>query len=296
MYRENKPADVGPYDHPDIYPGPRPSSSFIYHKGKAHRIIEEQGTKAEDLILHYSNAEDMLGTLAFASHDEISVREFLKRQSVESIGDRIPVLAYGSNVCLAQLQYKFSLNPDMSDLVIFYRATITDTDVVYGSFLSPYGALPAVIAPIEGAETEVWVTFVEREQLDLLNRTEGSYVLREHNKGKIKLANGEVFEKVYAYYYPHAYKKDGTYYRFKDIPGRSSLPSRWQADMLNDLKGLVAFEGHREEFIHNIRWKPTFHQRIGNFLEQFNETFDHPDWEVISSIDTVQKMKRSFSD
>jgi hypothetical protein len=62
---------------------------------------------------------------------------------------------------------------------------IKDTDVVYGSFLAPYGALPAIIAPVQGAETEVWVTFLEPDQLKQMNKTEGGYELREHTGGKV---------------------------------------------------------------------------------------------------------------
>ncbi|TKD68695.1 hypothetical protein [Pseudalkalibacillus hwajinpoensis] len=293
MYRENKPTLIGPYDHPDIYPGPRPSSSFLYHKGKAHRIEEKENVPVEKQIVHYARGEDVSGSLAFSSSEQYTVEELVRKEGLTPIEDRIPLLAYGSNVCLAQLRYKFSLNPDLNDFILYYRAEITDTDVVAGSFLAPYGALPAVIAPVKGAKTEVWVTFVDREQLELLNRTEGSYVLREHQNGKLTLKTGEHFERVYAYYYPHAYLRQGSFVRFMDIPGESKLPSMWQADLLNELKSLIGYGGHREEFIHELRWNGSLRKKMTRMLKDLDETFDHPDWIEPNGFHTLKNMTRS---
>ncbi|WP_347552344.1 hypothetical protein ABFG93_08595 [Pseudalkalibacillus hwajinpoensis] len=293
MYRENKPIHIGPYDHPDIYPGPRPSSSFLYHNGKAHRIDERVNVSVEKQIVHYARGEDVSGSLAFASTEQFTVEELLGTEGLSPIEDRIPLLAYGSNVCLAQLRYKFSLNPDLNDFILYYRAEITDTDVVAGSFLAPYGAIPAVIAPVPGAKTEVWVTFVDREQLELLNRTEGGYVLREHRHGKLTLKTGEHFERVYAYYYPHAYKRDGSFVRFIDIPGESTVTSMWQADLLNELKSMLGYGGHREEFIHELRWNDNLRSKISTMLSGMDETFDHPDWVEPNGFHTLNEMTRS---
>lgn len=295
MYRESKPIHIGPYDHPDIYPGPRPSSSFVYHDGKAHRIDEVQNIPIEDQVVHYSMGNEVTGTLAFSAPSTMTVNELLKSEGLAPIEDRIPLLAYGSNVCLAQLRYKFSLNPDVNDFILFFRANIVDTDVVVGSFLAPYGALPAVIAPVSGAKTEVWVTFVEREQLELLNRTEGSYVLREHQHEKLALTTGERFERVYAYYYPHALLREGAMVRFMDIPGDSPLPSMWQADLLNELKGLMGYEGHREEFIHELRWNSVLQSKVSTFLTGMEEKFDHSDWVEPTGFHTLKEMKRSYN-
>jgi hypothetical protein len=184
MYRENKPSHLSPYDHPDIYPGPRPWSSFMFYKGIAHRI-EENGESFEESVIHLSHSEHMYGSFLSSNNTKTTIRDFLLHKNETPLRKRIPVLAYGSNVCLAQLLYKSSLNRNVSDMYICFRAMIKDTDVVYGSFLAPYGALPAIIAPVQGAETEVWVTFLEPDQLKQMNKTEGGYELREHTGGKV---------------------------------------------------------------------------------------------------------------
>ncbi|MFP3441135.1 hypothetical protein R0K18_25710, partial [Pantoea sp. SIMBA_133] len=107
-----------------------------YHNGKAHRIDECEHVPVEKQIVHYARGEDVSGSLAFSSSEQFTVEELLLSEGLSPIEERIPLLAYGSNVCLAQLRYKFSLNPDLSDFILYYRAELKDTDVVAGAFLA----------------------------------------------------------------------------------------------------------------------------------------------------------------
>jgi hypothetical protein len=295
VYRENKPIELSPYDHPDIYPGPRPSSSFIYYEGKAHYIEETPGVPVEGLMVHVAKSEHLLGSFAFSPYKKMTIADFLEENEFTPMKDRVPLLAYGSNVCLAQLKYKFGLNPSQNDLVIHIRSEIKDTDVVYGAFLAPYGSLPAVIAPVKGAQSEVWVTFVDKLQLELITRTEETYELREHRGGKLQLANDEYFEAVYAYYYPHALLDKGNYVRFNDIGGSSPLKGMWQADMINKMKQRLDYKGTREEFIHLLRWSYVVKQQVEVQLKEFEDQFDHPDWKCAEKILSVGEMGRKFS-
>ncbi|HET7578730.1 MAG TPA: hypothetical protein VFK33_05550 [Bacillales bacterium] len=292
MWRESKPYDLSPYDDPDIYPGSRPASSFIFYNGQAHRIEEHPETVVEECPVHVSHREGLLGTLPFSSREVLSVAEFLEKEKLAPVSERIPLLGYGSNVCLAQLAYKYGMTPEISDLIICLRATMRDSDIVYGSFLAPYGSLPAIIAPVEGAETEIWLTLVDQEQFDHMTSTEGGYELREHSGGKCVLQTGERFEKVYGYYKPRALKVDGKMKRFCDIPGTSPLNDAWEADMLNWLKEAVDFEGPRGQFIHKLRWDHSFHRKVNQALEQHETSFEHPDLEPTGDFRTIGNMKR----
>jgi hypothetical protein len=292
MYREIKPFNISPYDHPDIYPGPRPASSFLFWQGKAHRLETKKGIPVEQHAIHFSNVDHLLGSLAFQSFERKKVEEFL---GDGMLNNKVPVVAYGSNVCLAQLQYKFSLRPDVDDFMLCIKAEITDSDIVYASFLAPYGSLPAVIAPVKNAVTEVWVTFIDIEQLKLINSTEKGYVLREHSGKKVRLETGEIFEKVYAYYDPRALLWKGQMFRFADIPGMSSLKSVWQSDMLDDLKLALFYKGTREEFIHLLRWDHSFRCEVETFLgKECTYMMDHPDWLRADRVTSVGDMERSF--
>ncbi len=292
MYREQKPFDVSPYDHPDIYPGPRPATSFLFWQGKAHRLEAEKGLHVEQHSIHFSNVDHVLGSLAFQSADVKKVEDFLLEDGLSS---KVPVVAYGSNVCLAQLQYKFRLRPQEDDFMLCLKGKVLDSDIVYAPFLAPYGSLPAVIAPVKGAMSEVWLTFIDKKQLELINSTEKGYELREHSGKKVQLNTGEVFEIVYAYYEPRALLWEGKMRRFADIPGNSTLPSVWQSDMLNELKVAVEHKGTREEFIHLLRWDRSYRDYVESYLEsECTYAFDHPDWKRVETIVPVGDMMRSF--
>lgn len=292
MYREQKPFDVSPYDHPDIYPGPRPATSFLYWKGKAHRLEAELGLPVEQHSIHFPNMDHVLGSLAFQSANVKKVEEVLLEDGLSS---KVPVVAYGSNVCLAQLQYKFGLRPEEDDFMLCLKGKVLDSDIVYAPFLAPYGSLPAVIAPVKSAVAEVWLTFIDKKQLELINSTEIDYELREHSGQKVHLDTGEVFERVYAYYKPQALLWEGKMRRFADIPGNSPLPSVWQSDMLNELKVAVEHKGTREEFIHLLRWDRRYRDYVEDYLEsECTHTFDHSDWKEVETIVSVGEMKRSF--
>lgn len=293
MYKENKPIDVSPYDHPDIYPGPRPDSSFIYFEGKAHRIIEKKDVSIEDLTVEVSDSTSLAGSFQEPSDYTLSIGDFLHDNELLPLEERVPLVAYGSNICLAQLRYKFNLNKNLNDFVLNLRASMVDSDIVYGSFLAPYGSLPAIIAPVKDAMTEIWLTFVDPEQLEHMNRTEGGYVLREHRGKKLITANGEQFESIYAYYYPHALQLEEQWFRFKDIKGQSKVPAKWQADMIDLMRDRFGFGGTREEFLHQLRWNTAFYKEIQNWLKQFDAHFEHPDWQEPKYIRKVGELKRS---
>ncbi|MBM6617205.1 hypothetical protein [Bacillus suaedaesalsae] len=292
MYRSNKPIHLSPYDHPDIYPGPRPATSFVFYKGVAHKL-EEDHTSIEESMIHISETNHMYGSLVTDSSEKQSLRDFLSKVNETPIEERIPVIAYGSNVCLAQLVYKSSLNKNVSDLYICFRATIKDTDVIYGAFLAPYGSLPAIIGPVDGAEAEVWVTLLTREQVELMNRTEGGYKLRAHHGGKVLMTTEEQLQTTYAYYYPKALFLEGQYYRFNDIPGNSPLTAVWQADMLNTLREICGYEGTREEFIHLLRWDSSFRHSVKYKLDDHSKIFNHPDWEESQSLLSIREIRQN---
>ena len=279
MFRENKPFHISPYDHPDIYPGPRVDHSYLFFQKQAHKMEETNGVPFEQLSVQISNTKT------------IALQDILNGRSID---DKVPVIGYGSNACLAQLNYKFSLRPQEDDFTICMRATIDDSDIVYGPFLAPYGSVPAVIAPIKGAKTEVWINFMDKKQLQLMNSTEKGYELREHDGGKVTLVNGEVFEKVYAYYVPNALCWNGEWIRFKDIGGVSPLKSFWQADVLDEIKVALAKRETREEFIHLLRWDYTFKEKVKRYLASMSDEFDHPDFHTCSDVYSLGEMSRGF--
>lgn len=85
-----------------------------------------------------------------------------------------PVIAYGANQSPDSLLRKFS-NWNKPLAIPVLRATAKDVDVIFLSDISPYGCIPATIHQSIGSSTDVAVIFLNNEELELMDRTEGTH-------------------------------------------------------------------------------------------------------------------------
>ena len=95
------------------------------------------------------------------------------------LAGRAPVLAIGSNASPQQLGRKFTpevvdgLGSEDGDIPIL-RASAFGIDVVYGAYISSYGAIPATAVQAgPEARVEVWLTWLTPAQLERMDCTEG---------------------------------------------------------------------------------------------------------------------------
>ncbi len=96
----------------------------------------------------------------------------LKRMNPpDDTGERIPVLAYGSNASPQQLVRKF---PDLGDDIAIpvLKTALPGFDVVYSARFSSYGAIPAMLAPSPGTTLTTFVTWLTEDQLETMHDTE----------------------------------------------------------------------------------------------------------------------------
>ncbi|RXT08147.1 hypothetical protein [Ammoniphilus sp. CFH 90114] len=270
MYTFNKPLHLSPYDHPDIYPGPTPKHSFIYMKGKAYPIM---GSGDPSQLFIDFNGRTM------------TVAQFLKEQNVCPIEERYPILSYGSNICLAQLKYKYSLNPKLNDIVINLKGKLQDTDIIYAAYMTKYGALPAMLGPMEGAKCQVWLTLFDEQQFKHITHTEKIYSIASHREKKLKLSCGIKPVEFYAYYFNRALAYNGSFFRYPDIPAtNSSAKEVWQAHMLQLLS--KSFDLEREPFIDLVKTNVAFRRIVQRTLGLLSVPIKHADWTP------VKKMKK----
>lgn len=88
---------------------------------------------------------------------------------------RLPVIASGSNASPTRLAAKFRDN----EKIPVTRAELRHFAVVFAGHFTAYGAIPATLAPCEGAVTEVWITWLTRAELAVMHRSEGVLGCRE---------------------------------------------------------------------------------------------------------------------
>jgi hypothetical protein len=116
-------------------------------------------------------------------------------------GGRFALVACGSNAAPVQLQRKFA-DHDVDPEMVVARATIAGAASVYSCHVSRYGAIPATLMGRPGASTDLFVLFVDADQLRVLEASERrSYqlVALDPEVHPVTLASGERVERPWCF-------------------------------------------------------------------------------------------------
>lgn len=175
-----------PRDDALSYPGSRPNSSYLFFKNDIYPIKMIQNKPlSQSTVLLPDGSEPLL--------DE----QLLKWKSLP-MDDRYVIIGYGSNANPAQLSVKFK---DNSEPIPVIRGIMRGYDVVFSPLVASYGAIPATIEKSIGTEVEIWINFLDEEQIRIMDKSEGrgkNYQLVKIDDEAI-LDNGERMSPVYSY-------------------------------------------------------------------------------------------------
>jgi hypothetical protein len=163
------PADrfLGPPAYPSLYPGRRPQGSFVlaYRDGLPFVHSLQGSFQAIDEAIVHDGLDSQLGA-------------FLDARGTLRARDRIPTLAYGSNVSPMQLCLRKFGNLDgrLEDgtaniAVVCLRGSSPGFAITYMAWIAAYGSIPALLIPSHGA-VESWLLLLDRSQLLRLHETE----------------------------------------------------------------------------------------------------------------------------
>jgi hypothetical protein len=152
------------------YPYERESGSYLFVNGTAY-LYESTGRdplvdgtlRVEGKSLQVSSFLNKLGK----SKPEIKPAAFNKRTAV---------IAYGSNASVSALKRKF-----MSDkftrgwaVIPVFKGTMKNFEVVHAAHFVPVnGSFPAGISYNSGFESEVWISFLDDEEMERMHASEG---------------------------------------------------------------------------------------------------------------------------
>jgi hypothetical protein len=120
--------------------------------------------------------------------DRIDFEVELAALDASPLDERTPVLAYGSNACPPQLARKLA-DTEWSPIVPMTRAWAQNLAVAYSDHESRYGAVPATVIASEGACTEVFIAWLDDEQLVGFDRSEG----QNYERRSFDLARHEIY-------------------------------------------------------------------------------------------------------
>jgi hypothetical protein len=114
---------------------------------------------------------------------------------------RTALVACGSNASPDRLRQKFARS-DTDPAMAVVRSTVGNAASVYSRHVSRYGAIPATLTALAGATTELFVQYVDDEQLQLIAHSERrSYRLVELDPAvhPVILGTGDVVARCWCF-------------------------------------------------------------------------------------------------
>lgn len=181
-------ADV---DYPETpYPGARPDFSFVQLDGIGHPLAPDATKPSGWRVRTGGPAEPCLG-------------RWLAERGEAPLGDRRPVLAYGSNACPEKITW-LRKTLGLSGPAIVLRASCTGVAAVWAAGLRARdGQRPAVLAAAPGVVEQHAIWLATPEQRRALDECEGRGVRHSlvclHEPARIQLEDGTEPRHVLAY-------------------------------------------------------------------------------------------------
>ena len=117
------------------------------------------------------------GSYVFDGADAIPLDDYFSERGISSselISGRTPVLAVGSNASPYQLRTKRDCYSLFGEIPVI-KARLSDFDVVYTSRITSYGSVPATLRPSPGTAVDLFVTFLNKEQLYPMDKSENAH-------------------------------------------------------------------------------------------------------------------------
>jgi hypothetical protein len=153
---------------PLLYPGTRPEDSYVTDGANVYGL---------HVIREGAEVRVALGTPS----GETNIDDFLAASNAPSLKDRIPVLAFGANMCPGSLKAKYQkVGRDDALVVPTVYGSLDGYDVVWSGVPGVNGNFTANLyhgPETAGTNVQVGVNFLTREQLLVMHATELNYNL-----------------------------------------------------------------------------------------------------------------------
>jgi hypothetical protein len=183
-----EPAHLAPRERPLTYPGRWPDSSVLVLADAEWPL-----TPAADLPV---------GRYGVARVEQsMPLDVVLAELGGVPVAERVPVLAIGSNACGAQMRHK-ALAEGFELVVPTIKARVSGLRTCFAPYVGGLGYVPATVAVDPGAEADVFVQFLDADQLAGVDRTEPGYrraLMSAADGVTVTLPSGEVLRATYAY-------------------------------------------------------------------------------------------------
>ena len=212
---------IAPRKDPIIYPGKRLPYSYLTDGMNIHQVKFEEGDFKKPMVFFGDMWCDLL--------------EVLEMLGSESLFKKYPILAYGSNASPGQLSYKFK--DVTSPIVLVIKGLLMDYDIIYGTNIL-YGSVPAILINSPGTVVDCWVTFLNEEQLNVMNESEE--IGKDYSLGVFKSFQTENNRAIKVYGYVGLMKgyknKYDDFVALSEIKARNRIfPEKCQMQILREI-------------------------------------------------------------
>ncbi|OYN92117.1 hypothetical protein [Parenemella sanctibonifatiensis] len=205
--------EQAPRRQPMLYPGRWPEESVLLsgqamwplrsYDGVAlgaHDPVDWDGFRLPHLGLAMPESDKR--ALGLKAQSAPMLGRVLESLNVPGCNSRVPVLCVGSNAAPAQLRDKFVDNVLTRALTIpMVQAEVSDARVGFAPVIAPKGYVPTTLLPAPGESVRLYVQFLDRDQLALVDDSELGYrrVWLGREQARTVLSTGEELPGLYAY-------------------------------------------------------------------------------------------------
>lgn len=281
---------ISPRIDPLVHPGKRPQCSYLLGNQK-------------DLYEIYQLSEGLLSSRINLGSSKVILNDYLKTNNSTLLEDRIPVIAYGTNPCPGQLEYKFK---SLANLIVpVIKGKIKGWDTVY-KFIFKGGYAYAQLIPSKNTSIEAWITLLDQVQFELMNKSE--CISSENSVYKVGIFQDFYFDdlNIRSLFYVANKKilvspKIGNFVNtpvsILEIPAENRrFPALNQLDVLNhcikifDLEEI--FERYKNSF---LTFSGSYGEQLARFLchnynlEQSGKTYDSAYIPILNEIQDISE-------
>lgn len=173
------------------YPGHRPANSFSVLQDRVipGQLLSSEASSDHRFYVNIGSPTESLGVFDF---DDV-----LREAEVPVLGERFPVVAFGSNANPGQLRQKFAkLAGGDKDIAPTLKANVSRMVPVYAGRIGINGYVFADIVTSRdpNVTTEAHVNFLSHKQLEAMAETEKAYALSKIDRVQIETGQGDVIE------------------------------------------------------------------------------------------------------
>jgi hypothetical protein len=226
------------------YPCEREAGSYLFVNGNAYPYEFLGRDLLADATLRVSGKVIQIDT--FLSE----MKKEKKLPQPAPLSERTPVIAYGSNAAVSALTRKFMSEKFARGWAVIpvLKGTIKNFEVVHAAHFVPVnGSFPASFAFSSGSESEVWISFLDDEELERMHASEGIdedspeswYAYGRLDNIKIQIPGWQELNSAFVYIDNYgALQISGSSAALAKVPAKTRSPKASMADALASMESI----------------------------------------------------------